>query len=290
MSADAAPHPPRVAVIVPCYNDGLTLESTVASLDDNEPVELVVIDDGSTEPSTCRTLEQFEAKGVRVVHHRHNRGLIEARMTGLAATSAPLVLPLDADDCLVPGSIGSMADALEANPGAVACCGDYEEFGESTLVRAVPQELDPYRVAYTNEYPVTSLFRRTVLEEVDGWRYDGAVLPSYEDWHLWMKLAARGERIVHLAPGEITYRRRLHAGQRARMLDIGKAQHRQIYKQLREANPELFARLPEHRRASSLSRLRKLAYPVVYGGRFRFPFERRVKRLLDRVGVWTLRR
>lgn len=290
MSAGAAPHPPRVAVIVPCYNDGATLAATVASLDDNESVELVVIDDGSVEPSTFRILEQVEADGVRVLHHGHNRGLIEARMTGLAATSAPLVLPLDADDCLVPGAIAKMADALERDPGAVACCGDYEEFGESTLIRAVPEELDPYRVAYTNEYPVTSLFRRTVLEEVDGWRYHGAVLVSYEDWHLWMKLAARGERIVHLAPGELTYRRRLHAGQRARMLDIGKAQHRQIYQQLRAANPELFARLPEHRRASHLSPLRKLAYPVVYGGRIRFPFERRVKRLLDRAGVWTLRR
>jgi glycosyltransferase involved in cell wall biosynthesis len=290
VSTGPAPRPPRVAVIIPCYNDGVTLEATVGSLDENEPVELVVVDDGSVDPFTRRILEQLTSSGVRVLHHGHNRGLIEARMTGLAATSAPLVLPLDADDCLVPGAITSMADALEADPGAVACCGDYEEFGESALVRAVPDELDPYRVAYTNEYPVTSLFRRAVLEEVDGWRYDGAVLPSYEDWHLWMKLAARGERIVHLGPGRLTYRRRLHPGQRARMLDIGKAQHRQIYGQLRSANPELFARLPEHRRASHLSPFRKLAYPVVYGGRIRFPFERRVKRLLDRAGVWTLRR
>ena len=279
-----------MAVIVPCFNDGITLEATVASLDDNEPVELVVIDDGSLDPPTRAILERLESSGVRVVHHGHNRGLIEARMTGLAATSAPLVLPLDADDCVAPGAIASMADALEADPGAVACCGDYEEFGESSLIRAVPQDLDPYRIAYTNEYPVTSLFRRTVLEEVNAWRYEGAVLPSYEDWHLWMKLAARGERIVHLGPGRLTYRRRLHAGQRARMLDIGKAQHRQIYNQLRSANPELFAHLREHRRASQLSPVRKAMYPLVYGGRFRLPFERRVKKLLDRVGVWTLRR
>src|SRR4051794_16506660 len=111
MSADAAPHPPRVAVIVPCYNDGDTLVATVGSLDDNEPVELIVIDDGSVEPPTCRILEQLEAAdGVRVVQHGHNRGLIEARMTGLAATSAPLVLPLDADDCMVPGAIAKMAN------------------------------------------------------------------------------------------------------------------------------------------------------------------------------------
>ena len=280
---------PRVAVIVPCFNDGRTLPEAAHSVRESEPIELVVVDDGSTDPRTKRVLEDIQSEGVRVVHHERNRGLIEARMTGLASTSAPFVLPLDADDCLAPGTLGAMADALEADPGAVACFGDYEEFGEHQIVRAVPEGLDPYRVAYTNEYPVTSMFRRSVLEELDGWRFEGELV-SYEDWHLWMKLAGRGARAVHLGPGRITYRRRLHSGQRARMLDIGKAQHRNIYKQLRAANAELFARLPEHRRASSMSTLRKLAYPVVYGGRIRFPFEQRVKRLLDRAGLWTLRR
>jgi glycosyltransferase involved in cell wall biosynthesis len=290
VSGAAEGRPPRVAVIVPCFDDGATLEEAVASVHQNEPVELVIVDDGSADPATCRILERLQSAGVRVVRHERNRGLIEARMTGLAATSAPFVLPLDADDCVIAGAIESMADALEADPGAAACCGDYEEFGESKLVRAVPEQLDPYRIAYTNEYPVTSLFRRTVLEEVNAWRHDGSELPSYEDWHLWMKLAGRGARIVHLGPGRVTYRRRLHPGQRARMLDIGKAQHRRIYRQLRAANPELFERLREHRRVSPLSPLRKLAYPLVYGGRVRLPFERRVKRLLDRAGIWTLRR
>jgi glycosyltransferase involved in cell wall biosynthesis len=287
--SDAATAAPRVAVIVPCFNDGRTLGEAVGSVQETEPVELVVVDDGSSDPSTAVVLGRLEGEGVKVVHHDRNRGLIEARMTGLAYTTAPYVLPLDADDCLVPGTLGAMADALETDPVAVACCGDYEEFGDSELIRAVPEGLDPYRVAYTNEYPVTSLFRREVLEELDGWRFDGELV-SYEDWHLWMKLAARDARVLHLGPGRVVYRRRLHSGQRARMLDIGKAQHRQIYRQLRAANPKLFARLPEHRRASSLSPFRKLAYPIVYGGRARFPFEKHVKRLLDRVGVWTLRR
>jgi hypothetical protein len=291
MSAEVHPATPRVAVLVPCFNDGATVRDTVASVQESEPVELVVVDDGSQSPHTRQVLGELESEGVRVIHHEKNRGLIEARMTGLAATTAPFVLPLDADDCLVAGALAAMADLLDAHPEAVACCGDYEEFGESPeLVRAVPRELDPYRLAYTNEYPVTSLFRRHVLEQVDGWRFaGGAQLASYEDWHLWMKLADRGAQVVHL-DGRLVYRRRLHPGQRARMLDLGKAQHRQIYAQLRAAHPEVFGRLRDHRRASSLSTPRKLLYPLVYGGRTGRPFERRVKRLLDRLGVWTLRR
>jgi hypothetical protein len=39
-----------------------------------------------------------------------------------------------------------------------------------------------------------------------------------------------------------------------------------------------------------MSPLRKRLYPFVYGGRRRFPFESRLKSVLDRAGIWTLRR
>jgi glycosyltransferase involved in cell wall biosynthesis len=39
----------RVAVVVPCFNDGATLPETLESLAGEEPHELVVVDDGSTE-------------------------------------------------------------------------------------------------------------------------------------------------------------------------------------------------------------------------------------------------
>ena len=42
----------RVAAIVPCFNYGPLLAETVASLDEQEPIELLVIDDASTDPDT----------------------------------------------------------------------------------------------------------------------------------------------------------------------------------------------------------------------------------------------
>ena len=43
---------PRVAVVVPCFDDGETLSEALGSLRDEEPHELVVVDDGSTDPAT----------------------------------------------------------------------------------------------------------------------------------------------------------------------------------------------------------------------------------------------
>ena len=275
----------RVAVIVPCFNDGgLVTEAVASARACPEPVELVVVDDGSTDPDTLTVLDELEADGVRVIH-QENTGLPGARMAGLAATEAPYVFPLDADDLLVPESLPLMADRLDADPVAAACFGDYAEFGgPEDLIRAVPTTLDPFRVAYANEYPVSALFRRTALEQVRGWRNLGV---GYEDWDLWMSLVEAGHRGAHAGEGVLTYRRRLHG---ERMLTNAKRNHRELYRTLKERHPKLFADIAAHRERSDLSPLRKLLYPIVYGGRRRFAIERHLKAALDRTRIWTLRR
>ena len=273
-------------MIIPCFNDGRFLKGVLASLDGAEPLEVLVVDDHSTDPDTRRELEALEANGTRVIHHDRNRGVAAARTTGLRASRARYVFPLDADDLAEPPSLSAMADMLDAHPEAGVCFGDYREFGDSELVRAVPLWLDPYRIAYTNEYPVSSMFRRSRLEEVGGWPVRDRQ-PMFEDWDLWMDLASRGERGIHLGVGPVVYHRRLHG---LRLLQRGKQRYGQLYRQMRADHPELFGRLREHRRASDLSRPRKLLYPVVYGRRPRLRIEPRIKALLDRAGVWTLRR
>ena len=127
-----------------------------------------------------------------------------------------------------------------------------------------------------------------MLDAVDGWSVPPA-LESYEDWNLWMKLVERGERGVHLGPGRITYRRRLQADG-GRMLDVSQDPAPADLPRAPRRAPEAVrepARAPPR---SDLSPVRKLLYPVVYGGRRRFGIERRLKRLLDRAGLWTLRR
>jgi hypothetical protein len=208
-------------------------------------------------------------------------------MLGLEVTSAPYVYPLDADDLAVPGALAVMADRLDAEPRAAVCFGDYAEFGSRELTRAVPDRLDPYRLAFTNEYPVTALFRRTTLEELGGWEAKGYEGSFYSDWNLWMTLAESGAVGVHVGRGLTTYRRRIHAG---RVNAASRRRHGELYRRLERLHAGLFAGLAEHRRNSSLSVARKLLYPIVYGGRRRLRFEPLLKRGLDRIGVWTLRR
>ena len=274
-------------MITPCFNDGDLIRATVDSLREDEPLEHVIVDDASTDPGTRDVLDQLESEGIRLVRRERNGGVLQARAAALEVSSAPYVFPLDSDDVASPGVLGRMADLLDANPDAVVCFGDYEEFGDAQMVRAVPEQIDPYRIAYANELAVSSMFRRSLLDELGGWGADGFAERSHEDWNLWMAIAERGYRGVHLGPGEIVYRRRMHAG---RLLSTNRAKHPELYRTLKATHPRLFADLPRHRRESDMPAIRKRLYPIVYGGRRRFGFESKLKALLDRAGIWTLRR
>lgn len=276
---------PRVAVLVPCFNAGRLVLEAVDSIVEPEPVELIVVDDDSADAETQEALASLELRGVRVLRQQVNGGAAGARTAGLRATSAEFVFPLDADDLAIPGRISLAADCLAAHPEAEVCVGDYEEFGNDAIVRAVPSVLDPYRIAFTNEYAITSLFRRSALIRHGGWRDPLPTHRGYEDWNLWMDLAQEGSQVVHL--GDVMYRRRLHVPG----LDLAaRTRHAEIYGALRAAHPRLFSELAMHRSRSTLSAPRRLIYPILYGDRRLLRHVRFVKPLLDRAGVWTLRR
>jgi glycosyltransferase involved in cell wall biosynthesis len=274
----------RVTVIVPCYNDGRLALEAIASIDEAEPVDVILVDDGSTVPETVEILDGFAEARTTILRHEANQGLANTRNTGLRGAKTPYVFPLDSDDLAFPGALAKMADRLDAAPDAAVCFGDYLEFGDHEIVRAVPDWLDPFRLAYVNEYPVSSLLRRDVLDAIGGWR---KAAPAYEDWDLWLTLAERGYRGVHLGHGELTFRKRFHG---ERMLAVAKRTHHSLYRRIQQDHAGLYSDIGRHRRESDLPFHRKVLYPVVYGSRHRFTFERHVKHWLDRRGIWTLRR
>ena len=244
---------PRIAVVVPCFNDGATLEETVRSILTQEPTELVVVDDGSNDPLTLQVMQRLEHRGVRVVR-QENRGLAEARMAGVRATSAPYVFPLDADDMLLPGALTALADSLDTHADAVAAWGDTEFFGDAKVVVRSADRIDPWRTTFVNELPVMSLFRRRALLDAGGWTPKG----GYEDWDLWMALAERGWGGVHI--GRSVARYRVRGG---RMWRDSAFRHDEIFAELRDRHPDLFANRHANRRRSTSSAFVKLALPLV---------------------------
>jgi glycosyltransferase involved in cell wall biosynthesis len=246
----------RVAVIIPCFNDGGTLEDAVASALMQEESELVVIDDGSTDIATLAVLEGLERRGIRVLH-QPNRGVAAARMAGVHATSAPYVIPLDADDDLLPGALTVLADALDSQPEAAAAWGILEMFGDVRVRFMTAEAIDPWLITYVNALPITAMFRRAALLAAGGWQ----LRLGYEDWDFWMALAERGFEGVRVP--QVTHRYRLH-GPRKWRSEVSR-RHDEIYAELRRRHPALFEQRSENWRRSAAPWRLKLGLPIISG-------------------------
>jgi glycosyltransferase involved in cell wall biosynthesis len=252
----------RLAVVIPTFNDGDMVADAVASVREDERVEVVVVDDGTTDVDSLAVLDQLRDESVAVVV-RPNGGPGAARMTGVSATKAPFLFPLDADDLLVPGVLARLADLLEENPQAGVAWGDYTLFGDYAGRYHSPSSFLPWSVTWVNPYPICSLLRRSALEAVGGWAE-----ADYEDWGLWLAFVEHGIGGVSL--GDIVYRRRLHGADRAG--PTFRRRHKTLYRELQDRHPKAFARRRELRRQEGPPAWKRVVYPVLFGSRTIVPF------------------
>jgi glycosyltransferase involved in cell wall biosynthesis len=106
---------PLVSVVVGAYDCekyiAATLESALAQ--DHEPMELIVVDDGSTD-ATAEIVDRHDARLIR----RANGGQGAAKNTGIAAARGELIAFLDHDDLWAPEKTSRQVAALDAAPEA----------------------------------------------------------------------------------------------------------------------------------------------------------------------------
>ena len=108
-----------VSVIIPCYNGEQVIDISIQSVfeQDYPDIELIVVDDGSTDSSKDRILawkRKFLLKGFRFQYvHQTNRGPAGAIDTGLKYVTGEYLTLLDADDYFLQGSIQKRASFLD---------------------------------------------------------------------------------------------------------------------------------------------------------------------------------
>ena len=185
MSTNAKPGE-RVSVIIPCFNSGVTIGQTVASVQSQTwlQVEIVVVDDGSTDPATIAVLDALT--GIRLVRQQ-NEGLPAARNAGFAVATGDYFLPLDADDWLEPDAIEVLLSALKEDPGASFAYSHLQLEGEACGVLA--KSYNFFEQLFLNQMPYSLLLPRSVVDAVGG--YDESMRKGYEDWEFNIRLGAR---------------------------------------------------------------------------------------------------
>ncbi|WP_167193751.1 bifunctional glycosyltransferase/CDP-glycerol:glycerophosphate glycerophosphotransferase [Brevibacterium pigmentatum] len=216
----------KYAVVSAVYNVSRYLDDFLASLDrqtiDHSLVEIILVDDGSTDDSLNRLNEWAAATDFSVtVLTKANGGQSSARNFGLDAVTAEWVTFTDPDDTLADDYFEAVESALESQRGAemVIChlVDHFEETGEIKdshplrhRFRGGDQLVDIDRFPeYVHLHASSAFFRVAKINNLE-LRYDERIRPTFEDGHFVQRyLLALPKRLVSVVDSaKYFYRRR----------------------------------------------------------------------------------
>lgn len=195
---------PKVAIIVPCWNEESTIDGTVKSLlalvYPKEKLRIILVNDGSTD-TTKTVMDKYVGNPQITVRHKENGGKHSAVNEGIAlATDCEFIGCLDADSFVAPDALKEMIPTFE-DPRVAASTPAMSVFepknwlermqnAEYILSIAFRHTLSAVNGIYVTPGPF-SLYRRSVLDQVGGFRH----AHQAEDMEMALRLQRAGYHI-----------------------------------------------------------------------------------------------
>ena len=197
---------PRLSVVIPCYNHGQYVQEAIDSVRaaGRDDVEIIVVDDGSTDPRTQQEMERLATDPHLTLIRQPNGGLASARNAGITAARAAYILPLDADNRIRPAYIERGLAVLDASPEVGVVYGDAEYFG-SRAGRWTIGPFDTERILAWNYIDACAVIRKSLWEQNGGYRR-GMPVQGLEDWEFWLNTLSRGWRFHYVSDVMFDYR------------------------------------------------------------------------------------
>ena len=206
---------PHVSVLMPCFNHGAFIGDAIDSVlgQTFRNFEIIVVDDGSTDPATVDVLSRLTAP-IRVLT-TSNRGLPAARNHAARHASGEVFCALDADDRLASTWFEKGMRVLGDQPNIAFVSHWLETFGDEHWTWK-PEQCDLPSLLARNSVNGAALVRRGAFEAVGG--YDETMREGCEDWDFWLRLVERGFEGT-IVPEVLFYYRRRHDSMSREMLE-----------------------------------------------------------------------
>ncbi len=190
-----------VGVVVPCHNYGRFLREAIESLMGQTvvPDEIVIVNDGSTDDSAA-VIAELVAKYplIQVVTNRSPAGAPAAFRSGIRAISTTYAMVLSADDRVSNTYLEASSRVLDMGfdvaRSAAVLFGARD--GEWPVASWSLTDL-----LFENAHHGSMMFRRSVYDRVGGYRN-----MAFEDWDLWLRMAASGAKAGEVSGCALEYR------------------------------------------------------------------------------------
>ena len=235
----------KVTIIITNYNYGKYLMKAIRSAlgqdYPQEDLEIILIDDASTDEATRRLVEEYEHPRVRKILLSENVGVVRARNIAIEAASGEYILPLDADDYFASDYVRLAADVLDENSEVGLTYARGELIGDACGPWLGPFDME--RVLLEGGTPPGSMYRKSVWAAVGG--YHDYMENGWEDWDFWLSVLDHGFAIRE-TEGTVGFFYRIkkdsrteHAGKHGEELWENLYMHHQ---ELYQSNSEVFAK------------------------------------------------
>jgi cellulose synthase/poly-beta-1,6-N-acetylglucosamine synthase-like glycosyltransferase len=201
---------PAVSVVMSVYNEERFLREAIDSVlaQSFRNLELVVVDDGSTD-STAQILAEYASSDPRlVIHRQENHGPSVARNSGCELARGPLIAHIDADDVAMPDRLERQHRFLSKHESVALVGGAVrfmDEGGHAFADVQYPLSDAEIRTAFETTTPFAHsavMLRRAAFERVGGYR---PIFDPAEDTDLWLRMAEHYE-LANLSELVVAYR------------------------------------------------------------------------------------
>lgn len=202
----------KIAVIVPNYNSATLVERCASAMlrqaiAANHSLEVVIVDDGSTDDSAAR-LENALGEQIRLIRHATNLGRSSARNTGAHAADCDLLIFVDSD-CVPPDPLLLSGHADAVANGADVSFGEVETPGGGFWDQ-LQQDASKWRARRFNEGQVWAFTTQNVAIRKDVFVRVGGFDPvfdryGFEDRDLFVRIAGSGARMRYTPQARVTH-------------------------------------------------------------------------------------
>ena len=205
---------PLVSIVIPCYNHQDYVQECIQSVidQDYQNIELIIIDDGSSDNSVQKIEEMMDECNKRFVRfefrHHPNKGLCETLNEALEWCGGVFFSPLASDDMIFANKTSIQVNYLIKNIRSAGVFGGVSIANDMGTKKIKTQKSKSFTFddifLHNHTLPApTALLRLDLIKEIGGYPKDLII----EDWYLWLKITEKGYHLDYIDNIFSMYRR-----------------------------------------------------------------------------------